>query len=224
MNRAVPATWILYGLGISQLGDNDNELYYGGAYRTARAVRRPLQVVSWALVLFTPSLWGTPHTVHVCAKVSCDRVTRHVVHSHPLTLPILAFRFGPYMCALQTHFTILHHWLRLRSLILFSPLSVLVRAGQKTTVSQFMSARFGYQYYMRWWVAAAGYRFGSRTMGGGSRCPCPHAAARAPHGRLVHGSRPQVGSVRTRTYISPRPVMQCSVERLPYMHSTCLIA
>ncbi|GIL86027.1 hypothetical protein Vretifemale_14307 [Volvox reticuliferus] len=30
MNRAVPPTWILYGLGISQLGNDDGELIYGG--------------------------------------------------------------------------------------------------------------------------------------------------------------------------------------------------
>ncbi|GLC42336.1 hypothetical protein PLESTM_001322300 [Pleodorina starrii] len=30
MNRAVPPTWILYGLGISQLGDDEGELIYGG--------------------------------------------------------------------------------------------------------------------------------------------------------------------------------------------------
>lgn len=30
MNRAVPPTWILYGLGVSQLGNDDGELIYGG--------------------------------------------------------------------------------------------------------------------------------------------------------------------------------------------------
>ena len=32
MNRIVPPTWILYGLGVSQLGNKNELLIYAGAY------------------------------------------------------------------------------------------------------------------------------------------------------------------------------------------------
>lgn len=34
MNRWIPTTWVLYGLGVSQLGDLDNPMVYAGRRTT----------------------------------------------------------------------------------------------------------------------------------------------------------------------------------------------